>query len=64
VLKVVATMEVPMSHQGAERPDVKNSLVLLPARRIRRSAGRKERRRERRTMAQSSGVTGILESPG
>ena len=32
VLKVVATIEMPMSHHGAARPEVKNSLVLEPAR--------------------------------
>ena len=29
---VVATIEVPASHQGTLRPERKNSLVLLPAR--------------------------------
>jgi hypothetical protein len=33
VLNVVATIDTPMSHQGAARPDAKNSVVLLPARR-------------------------------
>ena len=28
VLNVVATIETPISHHGAARPDVKNSLVL------------------------------------
>jgi hypothetical protein len=41
VLKVVATIEMPTSHQGAARPEVKNSLVLLLARRQKKSAGRK-----------------------
>ena len=35
VLKVVATIEPPISHHGAARPEVKNSVVLEPARRIR-----------------------------
>ena len=35
VEKVVATIEPPISHHGAARPDVKNSVVLDPARRIR-----------------------------
>ena len=39
VLKVVATIEIPTSHQGAARPDVKNSLVLSLARRQKNSAG-------------------------
>ena len=32
VLKVVATIEMPISHHGAARPDVKNSVVLGLAR--------------------------------
>jgi len=35
VEKVVATMEPPINHHGAARPEVKNSVVLDPARRIR-----------------------------
>ena len=35
VLNVVATIEPPISHHGAARPEVKNSVVLDPARRIR-----------------------------
>ena len=31
----MATIETPISHQGAARPEVKNSVVLNPARRIR-----------------------------
>ena len=31
--KVVATIESPASHQGTERPEAKNSAVLLPPRR-------------------------------
>jgi hypothetical protein len=31
--KVVATIEVPASHQGSERPATKNSALELPARR-------------------------------
>ena len=42
VLNVVATMDTPTSHQGAARPDVKNSAVLLPARRAKKIAGTKE----------------------
>jgi hypothetical protein len=41
VLKVVATIEMPTSHQGAARPEVKNSLVFWLARRQKNSAGRK-----------------------
>src|SRR4051812_49117490 len=42
VLKVVATIEMPTSHHGAERPDVKNSVVLELARRQKNRAGRNE----------------------
>ena len=42
VEKVVATIETPTSHQGAARPDVKNSAVLEPARRAKKIAGRNE----------------------
>ena len=59
VLKVVATMETPMSHHGAARPEVKNSAVLVPARRARKIAGRKETAMETRTMIQSSGTRRI-----
>ncbi len=41
MLKVVATIEMPTSHQGAARPEVKNSLVFSLARRQKKSAGRK-----------------------
>src|SRR5437868_14273260 len=41
VLNVVATIEIPTSHHGAARPDVKNSLVLVLARFQKNSAGRK-----------------------
>jgi hypothetical protein len=37
--KVVATMERPASHQGTERPEAKNSAVLLPERFPKKSAG-------------------------
>src|SRR5882724_11189120 len=42
VLNVVATIDMPTSHHGAERPDVKNSEVLEPARRQKKSAGMNE----------------------
>src|SRR5689334_21890943 len=57
VENVVATIETPMSHQGADRPEVKNSAVLVPARRARMSAGANETAIETTTMTQSSGVT-------
>src|SRR5918996_3429821 len=56
VLNVVATIDTPISHHGAARPDVKNSSVLLPARRAIQSAGRKEPTIEMRTMLQSKAV--------
>ena len=42
VLKVVATIETPTSHQGAARPEVKNSVVLELARAQKKIAGRNE----------------------
>jgi hypothetical protein len=42
VLNVVATIEMPTSHHGAERPDVKNSVVLELARRQKNRAGRND----------------------
>src|SRR5512134_1606291 len=53
VLNVVATIETPTSHHGAARPEVKNSAVLLPARRARRTAGMKEMTIDATTIAQS-----------
>ncbi|MCU0619595.1 MAG: hypothetical protein MUF40_06820 [Gemmatimonadaceae bacterium] len=63
VLKVVATMLTPTSHHGAERPEVKNSLVLPPARRARTSAGTNETTIERTTTTQSS-VEGFMRRSG
>src|ERR1043166_8690362 len=63
VLKVVATIETPMSHHGAARPEVKNSAVLVPARRARRIAGRNDTAIETSTMIQSSGRSCML-APG
>src|ERR1051325_7034033 len=57
VLNVVATIEKPISHQGAARPDVKNSAVLDPARFARRIAGMNDTTIETTTMIQSSVVT-------
>ena len=53
VLKVVATIEMPISHQGAARPEVKNSVVLDPARFAKKSAGRKEMTMEMVMITQS-----------
>src|SRR4029077_2089754 len=55
LLKVVATMDSPASHQGTDRPDAKNSDVFLPARLPKKSAGTKQISNVNRTMAQSSG---------
>ena len=46
LLKVVATIESPASHQGTERPETKNSEVLLPARLPKNRAGTKQMSRE------------------
>ena len=53
VENVVATIDTPISHQGAARPDVKNSEVLLPPRRAKKSAGMKATETETATMTQS-----------
>src|SRR6476659_88927 len=53
VLNVVATIDTPISHHGAARPDVKNSAVLVPARRASSSAGRNDTAIEMATIAQS-----------
>jgi hypothetical protein len=53
VLNVVATIEIPTSHHGAARPEVKNSAVLEPARLAKKMAGRNEMMIDAVTMAQS-----------
>src|ERR1041385_9234513 len=60
VLKVVATIEMPTSHQGAARPEVKNSLVFALARRQKKSAGRKLMAMLAPMIVQSSVVKVIL----
>src|SRR5688572_22523248 len=59
VENVVATIDTPMSHHGADRPDVKNSAVLVPARRASTTAGTNDTTIERTTMNQSNEVTFI-----
>jgi hypothetical protein len=59
VLKVVATIEMPTSHQGAARPDVKNSVVFRLARLAKKMAGRNEMQMLAATIAQSSLVNGM-----
>src|SRR5215467_5659387 len=56
VVNVVATIEMPTSHQGAARPEVKNSEVLDPARRQKKSAGRNEMPMLAAMIAQSMGA--------
>src|SRR3954466_15700030 len=56
VLNVVATIDTPMSHHGAARPDVKNSAVLEPARFASTIAGAKDTAIDTTTMIQSSDV--------
>src|ERR1700739_1617888 len=53
LLKVVATIDSPASHQGTDRPEAKNSDVFLPARRPKNSAGAKQTRTQSRAMTQS-----------
>ena len=56
LLNVVATIERPASHHGTARPPAKNSVVLLPARRPKKSAGAKHSRTQKMAMNQSMGV--------
>jgi hypothetical protein len=51
--KVVATIESPASHHGTERPEAKNSEVLLPARLPKNSAGTKQINSDTATISQS-----------
>jgi hypothetical protein len=51
---VVATSEMPASHQGTERPDAKNSEVFFPERFPNARAGKKQIRMQRAAMTQSS----------
>jgi hypothetical protein len=57
VENVVATIETPINHQGAARPEVKNSAVLDPARRAITTAGRKQMINEAMTTNQSSATS-------
>jgi hypothetical protein len=63
VLKVVATIDTPMSHHGAARPEVKNSVVSRPARRIIHNAGMNDATMEATTMVQSRGVKRMYQLP-
>ena len=53
LLKVVATIESPASHQGTDRPEAKNSVVFLPARFPKKSAGTKQMTSVTATITQS-----------
>src|SRR5580765_4193843 len=55
LLKVVATIDSPASHHGTDRPEAKNSEVLLPARFPKKSAGTKQMRIVNDTINQSIG---------
>src|SRR5690348_12474173 len=54
LLNVVATIDRPASHHGTDRPDAKNSVVFLPARLPKKSAGMKHTASDAATMSQSS----------
>src|SRR5215216_1069575 len=56
LLNVVATIERPASHQGTERPEAKNSEVLLPDLLPKKRAGAKQTPTARRAMIQSSAL--------
>ena len=51
--KVVATIESPASHQGTERPEAKNSAVLLPDLLPKNNAGMKQMAMDAAIMIQS-----------
>jgi hypothetical protein len=51
---VVATSEMPASHQGTERPEAKNSVVFLLARFPKANAGRKQMIMQAAAMIQST----------
>jgi hypothetical protein len=63
VLNVVATIEMPISHHGAARPEVKYSAVFVPARRANSSAGRKQMATDAATIIQSNSVKRITGLP-
>src|SRR6187397_1367109 len=53
LLNVVATIDKPASHHGTDRPEAKNSVVFLPARLPKNSAGMKHTASDAATMSQS-----------
>ena len=63
VEKVVATIEVPISHHGAERPEAKNSAVPVLARRAKKTAGAKAAKRQMAITTQSIAASCMKWSP-
>jgi hypothetical protein len=61
VENVVATIEIPASHHGTDRPETKNCATLRPARRPKNSAGTKHNATDNATISQSSVVTCIVD---
>lgn len=53
LLNVVATIDRPASHHGTDRPEAKNSDVLVPARRPKNRAGAKQTARVAARISQS-----------
>ena len=53
LLKVVATIESPASHHGTDRPEAKNSVVLLPDAFGEKQCRNKTDRQRAATMTQS-----------
>src|SRR5258708_40237820 len=53
LLKVVATIERPASHQGTERPEAKNSEVRFPPRLPKNRAGTKQSTLQKEATTQS-----------
>src|SRR5688500_15849497 len=51
---VVATMDVPASHQGSDRPETKNSLTFLPARLVYHNPTTADNTKYAPTISQSS----------
>src|SRR5215212_827747 len=64
LLNVVATIESPASHHGTERPEAKNSEVLLPDLLPKKRAGAKQMPTARRAIIQSIALSCIGQSCG
>ncbi|MBP8259772.1 MAG: hypothetical protein KA118_08925 [Verrucomicrobia bacterium] len=60
VLNVVATIDTPISHHGADRPEVNNSAGLDRARRIRSKGGTRHIKIVSPTIAQSMAAMRML----